>query len=96
MILQVALPGGLWALLSATAGAQTAPPATPGEWQQYRSRMVEQLNLSPEQKQRIEAIRNRYEPQFRSLRQQMRNEIRSVLTPAQEQKLEQLRPVRNR
>ncbi len=73
-----------------------ATPSTSGEWQQYRSRMVEQLNLSPEQKQRIEAIRNRYEPQFRSLRQQMRNEIRSVLTPAQEQKLEQLRPVRNR
>ena len=70
--------------------------------QQMRDRMARELELTPEQRDRIdsltsqnfrglEATRRAFQPQMDSLIQSLRASVDSVLTPAQRQKLDSLR-----
>lgn len=51
-----------------------------GAKKEGQSRLIEELNLTQEQRQQMQQIKNRYEPQMTSLRQQIRNERRTLQT----------------
>lgn len=45
-----------------------------------QSRLIQELNLTQEQQQQMQQIKNRYEPQMSSLRQQIRTERQTLQT----------------
>ncbi len=82
--LTLALP-----LLLATAPVWAeSPPAQP------RSPMAQMLNLTPEQENKIAAIKREYQDKIRKLVAEGEARIEAVLTPEQKKKLEELKKQR--
>ena len=61
---------------------------------QPRSPMAQMLGLTPEQEQKIEAIRRTYQQKIEKLAKEGEAKIEAVLTPEQKKKLEQIKAQR--
>jgi Spy/CpxP family protein refolding chaperone len=70
--LKYALMGVLAVALVATASAQTAPtnaPAGPGKMGQHQDKLVQELNMTPEQVTKWKAIRETFVQQVKTVRE---------------------------
>jgi Spy/CpxP family protein refolding chaperone len=67
----------------------------PNRWRQDRGNPVERLtrllDLTPEQQAKVKAIFEQARPQIQAIRENIRSQIRPILTPAQQQKWDALK-----
>jgi len=90
------------ALFATVSIGQAQDPAAtndrPNRWQNKGGNRIEHLtrvlDLTPEQRAKVQAIFDQAKPQIQALRENIQSQIRPILTPAQQQKWDAIKKAR--
>ncbi|MCX8048386.1 MAG: hypothetical protein N3A55_01835 [Methylohalobius sp.] len=81
-----------WVVLGVLLAGSFSAFAQPTEnWMEWRMRRLdEQLELTPEQKPRVEAVLREQREKMQAVREETRNRIKAILTPEQAARFDKL------
>ena len=82
--------------LAATAQPESPAGGQPPEWRhgQRSERLSQELNLTPEQKTKVDALFKAQHEKFKAIHEETQAKLKTILTPEQMTKMEELKKQR--